>query len=82
MYGEKKTQATINCHICGKPKVLFVDKEDVERAIADRTKELRDFCVDRAGRVYLTPAECELLISGTCEACWKVLCPEDDKSYN
>jgi hypothetical protein len=82
MYGEKKQQVTVTCGACNEAHKFFVDLEDVANAIADKSKIMRDWCSDRNGKTYLTPEQCELLCTATCERCWKVLCPDDDKAYN
>ena len=82
MYGETKQLVTVSCGICNEPHTFSVDLEDVANAIADKSKELREWCSDREGRTYLTPEQCELLISGTCLKCWKAVCPDDEKAYN
>lgn len=82
MYGKKKEIVSLECHICHKPQLIKVDLEDVERGLADKGKTIAEIFIDPAGNLYLTPAESEMFISKTCEACWKVLCPDDDSFYN
>jgi hypothetical protein len=82
MYGEKRQEVTVKCGVCMEPHTFSVDLEDVANAIADRTKMIHEWCADRERKTYLTPEQCELLISNTCWKCWQVLCPEDEKAYN
>jgi hypothetical protein len=63
MYGEKKQQVTVNSGVCKGPHTFFVDLEDVANAIADKSRMIHEHCADREGKTYLTPEQCELLIS-------------------
>lgn len=57
---------TTTCSSCQAPQLLEVNKEDYEGFINGKTFVQVAF-------PYLTPAERELFISGTCDACWKAM---------
>jgi len=82
MFGDKKETVRLDCSVCHKPQFIMVDLEDVERAMAERSKNVMGVFVDREGKPYVTPAEAEMFISKTCDNCWKLLCPDDDLAYN
>lgn len=57
------------CKRCGVVYQIIADREDVLKWLSGEgyIQDILD---------YLSPAERELLISGTCDSCWKILFPE------
>jgi len=81
MHGNHRNQMlTPRCVVCGKVVALRVDPEDSERWRSGGAL-IQDAFVDSTGVPYLDAAERELLISGTCGDCWKLLCPSDPARY-
>lgn len=60
------------CKMCRKEEVYAVKEEDFSRWTRKLIHAQEAF-------PYLTPGEREMLISGTCDACWKVLFKEEEK---
>ena len=67
---DNKKPMKIKCAMCDAEHVLFVNPEDI----------LAWQCGDYIQNVldYLTAAERELLISQTCDSCWKSMYGEDE----
>lgn len=61
----------VQCKHCGVVYQLIADREDVERWLSGEGY-IQDILH------YLTASERELLISGTCDNCWKGMFGEDD----
>jgi len=59
-----------SCVHCGSKHVIMVDRADLESWLAGEV-----YIQDALD--YLTPAERELLISQTCDTCWKRMWGED-----
>ncbi len=59
------------CKYCTTEYVIIADREDIEAWLSG-DKYIQD-CL-----AYLTAAERELLISGTCDNCWKSMFGVDD----
>lgn len=59
----------VACKYCGVVYQMIADREDVKKWLFGEgyIQNILD---------YLSPAERELLISGTCDSCWKILFPE------
>lgn len=59
------------CKYCGIVYQIIADRQDVTRWIAGEgyIQDILD---------YLSPAERELMISGTCDNCWNQMFPEVD----
>ena len=75
VYGTNRNQfLTPRCVVCGKVVALRVDPEDVERWHSGV------FVQDAFA--YLSAAERELLISATCEGCYRLLCPSGPRAYS
>ena len=60
----------VNCHTCDKEFVIIADKQDIESWLSGDK-----YIQDALG--YLSAADRELLISNTCDDCWKNLYGED-----
>jgi len=56
----------ISCQVCQKECVLLVDKKGLQNWL-DGKEYIQDALSD------LTAGERELLISGTCDDCWKII---------
>ena len=59
------------CYICSQEYNIIADRNDME-AWTSGDRYIQD-CLS-----YLSPAERELLISRTCDKCWKHMYPEVD----
>jgi len=61
----------VHCKYCGVVYQIIADREDIVKWLAGEgyIQDILD---------YLSPAERELLISGTCDNCWKQFFPEVD----
>ena len=53
------------CNYCGILYTILANSEDVEKWLSDDEVYIQDILA------YLSPAERELMISGTCGNCWK-----------
>ena len=73
MYGEKRELITFQCRTCNAACPVWVDREDLERVKLGVL--VRNAFANRGGESYLTAAERELFISGTCDSCWQTLRP-------
>ena len=62
---------TVKCAMCDTEHVLFVNPEDI------LAWQCGDYIQDVLA--YLTAAERELLISQTCDSCWKELYGDDEE---
>jgi len=65
----------VPCKLCGLVYSILLNEQDY------------DDWQDHKGHIqnllsYLTAAERELLISGTCDSCWKKLYPNDDEEIS
>lgn len=60
----------ITCVICGVTYQLLADEKDIQ-AWRNGEGYIQDLLA------YLSPAEREMLISGTCGSCWNNLYPND-----
>lgn len=60
------------CKLCGSDNKFFLDQRDFD-AWQNGDRYIQD------ALHYLTAAERELLISGTCDICWKKMYPNDDE---
>ncbi len=83
MYGEKLELITLRCCVCKQWVALRVDPEDLARHVRDGVY-VQDAFINADGRPYLSAAERELFpaCSGTCEACYSLLCSSDRLAYN
>jgi hypothetical protein len=61
-----KTKIISTCPSCGKVSSLMVDTEDLKTWLTSSKPIQRVF-------TYLSPEECELMISGLCSECWDKL---------
>jgi len=62
----------VRCKLCNKEYAILLDERDYD-AWQNRDRYIQDVLS------YLTAAERELLISETCDDCWKNLFGEDDE---
>ena len=60
----------VPCKHCGITYTILADREDVKKWVAGEGY-IQDVLA------YLSAGERELLISGTCDNCWKNMFPED-----
>ena len=63
---------TVRCYTCGEDHTIIADKQDIMSWIAGE-KYIQD------ALSYLSAADRELLISNTCDKCWKESYGEDDE---
>ena len=71
---ERGYELKVQCRMCGKVHSLMVGVEDYLMFDMPNRPHIQDIFP------YLTPAERELLISGTCGECWaKLFPPESDE---
>tara|TARA_B100001778_G_C18442661_1_gene563065 strand:+ start:63 stop:299 length:237 start_codon:yes stop_codon:yes gene_type:complete len=70
-FGSNKKPFSIPCKLCGNIYKIFFNEEDFDDWQSGKgyIQELLH---------YLTAAERELLISGTCDTCWKAMYGEED----
>ena len=61
---------SVNCHTCHREFVIIADRTDIESWLSGDK-----YIQDALG--YLSAADRELLISNTCDDCWKNLYGED-----
>ena len=61
----------VTCKHCGITYQILADREDVDSWLSG-SGYIQDILA------YLSPEEREMLISGTCDNCWKILYPEVD----
>ncbi len=74
MYGENRKPIARRCCVCGRWVALRVDAEDIAR---HREGVLAQVAfADRRGAPYLNPGERELFISGVCDDCFRLVCPD------
>lgn len=77
---ERGYELKVQCRMCRKTHSLMVGIEDYFMFEMPNRPHIQDIFP------YLTPAERELLISGTCGECWEKmfshLKDEDDEDYN
>jgi hypothetical protein len=66
-----KAPLPTKCQTCDKEYVLMVDPKDLQR--------WRDGAYIQDALSYLKAGERELLLSGTCDACWYELYGEEDE---
>lgn len=59
------------CVVCGQEYTIFLNENDYDRW-------QRNECYIQDCLAYLTAAERELLISGTCDICWQKMYPNDN----
>lgn len=62
----------VTCKYCNTEYVIIAEREDLEAWLSG-DKYIQD------SLAYLTAAERELLISGTCDNCWKNMFGVDDE---
>ncbi len=60
----------VSCQLCGVKHSIFLNRQDLESWLAGEGY-IQDVLH------YITAAERELLISGTCDKCWNKLYPND-----
>ena len=70
MIATNKKPMTITCGMCSAEHVILVNPEDI------LAWQCGDYIQDVLS--YLTAAERELLISQTCDNCWKSMYGEDE----
>ncbi len=70
MIATNQKPMTITCGTCSAEHVIFVNPEDI------MAWQCGDYIQDVLA--YLTAAERELLISQTCDSCWKSMYGEDE----
>ena len=71
---ERNYELRVSCRMCRKTHTLKVRVEDYFTFDSPNRPHIQDIFP------YLSPAERELLISGTCEECWnKMFPPEPDE---
>ena len=70
MIATNQKPMTITCGMCGAEHVIMVNPEDI------LAWQCGDYIQDVLA--YLTAAERELLISQTCDSCWKSIYAEDE----
>lgn len=71
---ERDYELRVHCRLCHKEHILKVRVQDYIAFDMPNRPHIQDIFP------YLTPAERELLISGTCEECWnKMFGGEDDE---
>ena len=70
MIATNKKPMTITCGMCSAEHVILVNPEDI------LAWQCGDYIQDVLA--YLTAAERELLISQTCDSCWKSMYGEDE----
>lgn len=77
---ERGYELKVQCRMCRKTHSLMVGIEDYFMFEMPNRPHIQDIFP------YLTPAERELLISGTCGECWEKMFShledEDDEDYN
>ena len=71
MSEERTVEMVVSCAMCGATVVIPVKEKDYLTFMSPNRPYVQDIFP------YLTPAERELLISHTCEACWNSLFPEE-----
>lgn len=69
---ERNYEMQVSCRMCRKTHPLKVRVEDYLTFDSPDRPHIQDIFP------YLTPAERELLISGTCEECWNKMFGGDD----
>jgi len=74
MNGENKVEQDFQCRICLKSIPIQLDMEDFE------TWRNEDAFIQDV-LPYLNAGERELLISGTCDDCWKDMFGDPDEDY-
>jgi hypothetical protein len=74
MFGENLKPIAMQCIVCRVFVAMQIDPEDVRRH-ADGLF-VQDAFADRAGVPYLNAGERELFVSGVCDGCWPLLCPD------
>jgi len=62
----------VTCKYCGITYQILADREDLDSWM-NGNRYIQDLLA------YLSPAERELLISGTCDNCWNQMFPEVDE---
>lgn len=60
----------VSCVHCGSERVILLNRKDLERWIAG--EDYIQDCLD-----YISASDRELLISGTCDSCWKKIWGEN-----
>lgn len=60
----------VSCVHCGSERVILLNRKDLERWIAG--EDYIQDCLD-----YISASDRELLISGTCDSCWKKMWGEN-----
>lgn len=75
MHGSNRELITVQCCVCKRWVALRVDKDDLA-AVQHGKALIQDACP------YLSADERELFLTGTCRACWDLLCPADRLAYS
>lgn len=73
---ERGYPVKVQCRMCGKEHTLYVGLDDWFMYQSPNRPHIQDIFP------YLTPSERELLISGTCEECWKKLFPPEPDEFD
>ncbi len=63
---------TVRCQMCGEEHDVIAGRQDIETWLSGE-KYIQD------ALYYLSASDRELLISGTCDRCWKILYPNDEE---
>ena len=66
-------EVDMKCHICGEYTTVVVAVEDFNEFWLPNRRKVQEIFP------YLTPAERELFISGTCEKCFNAMFPIDEE---
>lgn len=69
---QEKKKYTVPCRLCGAQIDIYAYEKDINNWQAG--KEYIQNCL-----AYLTAGERELLLSNTCDECWKKLFPNDEE---
>ena len=73
VFGENLKLIAVPCVVCRTWIAMRLDEEDLARHRAGVLVQVA--FVDRAGSPYLNAGERELFVSGACNDCWSLLCP-------
>lgn len=71
MNEEKMVNLKVQCRMCNMVVIIPVKEEDYKKFISPNRPHIQDIFP------YLTPAERELLLSRTCQACWDKMFPDE-----
>ena len=73
---ERNLELHIKCNICGEITVVRVREQDYNLYLSPNRPYVQDIFP------YLTPAERELIISQTCDKCWKEMFSFDEEEVS